>query len=256
MSKRIKFIISSLILSLGLILIQFVNDSAKFTFIYILTFLSTLLTAWSLKEGLGKNMTLVTMILPTLFTLGVGTFWFLLPSNLFTRIPMVGFYLLGIYVLFTTMNIYTVSSQKTIALLRAARGVGFVLTLVTSFLIYDAVLSLRLNPLFSGLFIFVSSFFIYLQGFWSIELEKEYNWDVLKLSLISSLITLEFAVMIFFWPVTIVVGSLFLTSGVYLLLGLGQSKIEDRLFPSVIREYLTVGLIVLLGMFFATRWGG
>ena len=75
------------------------------------------------------------------------------------------------------------------------------------------------------------------------------------MSLISSLIITELSILIFFWPVTVVVGSLFLTSCIYLLLGLGQAKLEDRLFLSVVREYLTVGLIVLVGMFFATRWG-
>jgi hypothetical protein len=90
---------------------------------------------------------------------------------------------------------------------------------------------------------------------WSIELEKEFDMKTFQMALVSGLIVAELSVLIFFWPVTVVVGSLFLTSGVYLLLGLGQAKIEDRLFPSVVREYLTVGLIVLIGMFFATRWG-
>jgi len=69
----------------------------------------------------------------------------------------------------------------------------------------------------------------------------------LILSLTSSLIIAELVTLIYFWPVTVVVGSLFLTSGVYLLLGLGQAKLEDRLFPSITREYLTLGLIVLIG---------
>ena len=89
---------------------------------------------------------------------------------------------------------------------------------------------------------------------WSIELEKEFNMKIFQMALISALIVAELSTLIFFWPVTVVVGSLFLTSGVYLLLGLGQAKIEDRLFPAVVREYLTVGLVILIGMFFATRW--
>jgi len=88
-----------------------------------------------------------------------------------------------------------------------------------------------------------------------VELEKKINKEIFLMSLVSSLIIGELSILIFFWPVTVVVGSLFLTSGVYVLLGLGQAKFEDRLFPSTIREYLTVGSIVLLSMFFATRWG-
>lgn len=255
MSKRFRFIISSILLSAGFIWIQFIDDSTKFLAIAVLVLLTAIFSFWSFYEGLGKNMTLLSIVLPMLFTLGVGIFWFLLPVNIYTRIPIVIFYGLGIYILSSTMNIYTVSSQKTIALLRAAHGVGFVLTLLTSFLLFDAILSIRFNFLISSLLVFVSSFLLFFQGLWSIELEKEFDMKIFQTALISSLIVAELSILIFFWPVTVVVGSLFLTSGVYLLLGLGQAKIEDRLFPSVVREYLTLGLIVLIGMFFATRWG-
>ena len=255
MSKRLRFIISSLFLSAGFIWIQFIDDSTKFLAIAILVLLTGIFSFWSFYEGLAKNMTLLSLILPMLFTLGVGIFWFLLPVSIYTRIPIVIFYGLGIYILSSTMNIYTVSSQKTIALLRAAHGVGFVLTLLTSFLLFDAILSIRLNLLYSSFLVFISSFLLFWQGMWSIELEKEFDMKTFQMALVSGLIVVELSVLIFFWPVTVVVGSLFLTSGVYLLLGLGQAKIEDRLFPSVVREYLTVGLIVLIGMFFATRWG-
>lgn len=256
MSKRLRFIISSFILLIGFIIIQFLEGSFKFPAIGILVILTGLLSIWSFYEALGKNMTWVSLILPMLFTLSVGIFWFLLPVSIYTQIPIVIFYTLGIYVLYTTMNIYTVSSLKTIALLRAARGVGFVLTLVTSFLIFDAILSIRQNIFITAGLCLLSSFLLFLQGFWSINLEKKFDKHVFKMALVSSIIMAELSSLIFFWPVTVVVGSLFLTSGGYLLLGLGQSKLEERLFPATIREYLTVGLIVLIGMFFATRWGG
>lgn len=255
MSKRLRFIISSFLLSGGFIWIQFVDDAYKFLAIGILVLMTGIFSVWSFYEGLGKDMTLLSLVLPMLFTLGVGIFWFLLPVNVYTRIPIVIFYAIGLYVLSSTMNIYTVSSQKTIALLRAARGVGFVLTLATSFLIFDAILSIRQGVLISSSLTLFASFLLFWQGFWSIELDKKIDRNILLMSLISGLILTELSVVMFFWPVTVVVGSLFLTSGVYLLLGLGQAKLEDRLFPSVVREYLTVGLIVLIGMFFATRWG-
>lgn len=255
MSKRLRFVLSSLLLSVGFVWVQFLDDTYKFFAIGLLVVLTGITSAWSFYEGLGKNMTLLSLVLPMLFTLGVGMFWFLLPSSIYTQIPIVIFFGLGLYVLLTTMNIYTVASQKTIALLRAARGVVFVLTLATSFLVFDAILSIRQGILFSAILIFVSAFLLLFQGLWSIELEKQFDRGIFMTSIVSSLIITELSILTFFWPVTVVVGSLFLTSGVYLLLGLGQAKLEDRLFPSVVREYLTVGLIVLVGMFFATRWG-
>lgn len=254
-SKRLRFLTSSFLLLLGFVSIQFIDEKFKFLGISVLVLLTGLFSIWSFFEGLGKNMTLTSLILPMFYTLGVGIFWFLLPSNIYTRIPIIIFFAVGVYVLFSTMNIYTVSSSKTIALLRAARGVGFVLTLVTAFLLFDAILSIRQNIVILSVLVFITSFMLFLQGFWSIDLEKNLNPTIGSMSLSSALIITELALLIFFWPVTVVVGSLFLTSGVYLLLGLGQTKLEDRLFPSAIREYLTLGLIVLVGMFFATHWG-
>ena len=86
--------------------------------------------------------------------------------------------------------------------------------------------------------------------------EKEYTKDLVNTAAVFSLIMGEIALFLHFWPVTVVVGSLFLTVAMYMLLGLGQAKIEGRLFSQTVREYLLVGAMVFLGMFFATRWGG
>lgn len=256
MSKRKRFIITSALLSLGFIGIQLLENQFRFYAIGGLTLLTVALFFWSLREGLGKDMTLLTLVLPSLFTAGVGIFWFLLPASVFTRLPIIIFYAIGIYVLCLTSNIYSVAAIRTIALLRAAHGVGFVLTLVTSFLIYDAILSLRTSFPVTSLSVAVFSFPLYLQGLWSASLEKEFSRDLLIYSGAFALLMGEIAMGLYFWPVTVVVGSLFLTVSVYMLLGLGQARIEGRLFSQTVREYLVVGILVFIGMFFATRWGG
>jgi len=256
MSKRRKFVVTSLLLSLGFIAVQFLNDQNRFWAIGVLGILTIILFYWALFESLGKNMTLLTLILPTVFTLGVGVFWFLLPANIYARIPIVIFYGAGVYVLALTANIYSVASARTIALLRAARGVGFVLTLLTSFLVFDAIISIRSELYVLLPLVFVISFPLYLQGFWSMTLDTVFSKDLLSLSLVSSLITTEVAAALFFWPVTVVVGSIFLTVTFYLLLGLGQAKLDGRLFKDTIREHLTVGILIFIAMFFATHWGG
>lgn len=255
MSKRRRFLTTSALLALGFIGIQFLTDQNRFWAIGVLGLATIILFFWSLFAGLGKNMTLLTLLLPAIFTLGVGTFWFLLPANIYARIPIIIFYGVGIYILCLTMNIFTVSAIRTIALLRAARGVGFILSLVTSFLAFDAILSLR-APLYYLLpLVAIVSFPLLLQGYWSVVLEKEFSKDIFILSGVSTLIMIEVATALFFWPVTVVVGSLFLTVTFYVLLGLGQSKLDGRLFSATVREHLTVGVLVFIAMFFATHWG-
>lgn len=256
MTKRRKFVITSLVLSLGFVGIQLLDNRYKLYAILALSLATSILFLWSLREGLGKNSTLLTLILPAFFTGGVGVFWFLLPSNIFARLPMIVFYGLGIYALSLTMNVFTVSAVRTIALLRAARGVGFVLTLITLFLIYNAILSLKIPFWGSSLLITALSFPIFLQGFWTIPLDVIITKDLLIFSAISSLAVGEIAVSLFFWPATLVVGSIFLTVAVYVLLGLGQAKLEQRLFSQTVKEYLLVGILVFIGMFFSTHWGG
>ncbi|MAG59329.1 hypothetical protein CMO96_00880 [Candidatus Woesebacteria bacterium] len=256
MTKRQKFVISSLLLVSGFFLIQFVDFDLRYQAIAGLTALSLVLTFWALREELGKDATLLALILPSFFTAGVGLFWFLLPTTLFIRIPILILYALGVYALFLTSNIYTVATDRTIALLRAAHAVGFLLTLVASFLLFDTVLSLRADFWVNGISAALISLPLLLQGFWSTELERSLSREVIYLSAGLALIVGQFATILSFWPVTVPVGALALTTVLYVGLGLGQAKLQQRLFDKTIRQYLLVGLIVFVTMFLTARWGG
>ena len=255
MSKRQRFIITSVILTFGFGIVNFYEAFSRFWEIAFLGVLTVGLFTFSLKEALKKDARLLTLVLPALYTVGVGIFWFLVPSSFYARLPVLLIYGAGIYALCLTQNIFTVSAIRTIALLRSARGVGFVLTLFTFFLLYDAILSLRASPLTNSLAIVVVSFLLFLQGYWMTSLKKKLEKDVIWLSVLSTLIMVQMSTIVFFWPVSVVVGSLFLTITVYVLLGLGQAKIEGRLFSNTIREYIILGVLVFLGMIFSTSWG-
>ena len=158
MTKRRKFILTSILLTLGFLGIQFLPSGYRFVSIGALGMLTLILFYWSLYEGLGFNMTLLILVLPLFFTLGVGFFWFLLPASLYARIPILLIYGLIVYALCLTSNIYTVSTIRTIALLRAARGVGFVLTLLSFFLVFDTILSLKWPIYYCAPLVFILSF--------------------------------------------------------------------------------------------------
>ena len=255
MSKRKKFVLTSFILTAGFLILLFLNYKFRFVGISVLTFFTFLLFVWSLREGLRINTTLFTLVLPIMFTLSVGLFWFLLPANFYAQFPILIFYGLGIYTLCLVSNIFTVAAIRTIALTRAAKGVGFVLTLVVSFLLFDTALSLKLPIWISTIMVLLISFVLIIQSLWSVILDGSNNKLLFTYSFYFSLIISQVFVLMFFWPVTVVVGSLFLTVLIYVLLGLGQAKIEGRLFPQTMREYLLVGILVFFGMFIATRWG-
>ncbi len=253
LTKRQKFIASSVLLSLGFVGIRFLGDDYRFLGIGILAILSVLSFVWSL-DGLGFNATLLVLILPAFFTLGVGLFWFLLPATVFARIPIIILYGIGLYALSLTMNIFTVSSIRTIALARAAKGVGFVLTLFAGFLLYDAILSLRSSWYLTSIIIFLVSFPLFLQGLWSSKLMRQFEKGLILYSVILAYGIMVIAMLLYFWPVSVVEGAIFLTVSMYVLLGLGQSDQEGRLFRQTVREYLVVGIIVFLALVVFTSW--
>lgn len=257
MTKRQKFVVSSLLLTSGFLAMQFfVDTSFRYQTIVGLTLLSIVLSLWCLREALGRNATLLSLILPSFFTAGIGIFYFLLPPSWFAGVPILFLYALGIYALFLTANIYTVATARTIALLRAAHAVGFLLTLVSAFLLFDTILSLRAHFWVNGLGVLFVSFPLFLQGMWAIDLEHTLSRDILYPSIALSIVAGEVAAILSFWPITVPVASLALTTIMYVGLGLGQAKLQQRLFTKTIREYLLVGAVVFITMFITARWAG
>ncbi len=255
-SKRQKFLAVALILSLGLALIQIADISWRYEAIGFLAILTYFLSAWSLKEGLTGIEWLTVLILPALFTAGIGLFFFLVPSRWLTRVPVIILYGFGVYVLLLIENIFSVAAIRTIQLLRSAQAVGFLLTLAAAFFIYDTILSFRFDPWLNFLSVAVFSFPLVLQGLWCINLEEKISRKMWLYPTSLSLALAEIALAFSFWPVTVVVGSLALATGLYIVLGLAQHQMAQRLFARTLHEYIAVGVAVLGVIFLTSRWGG
>lgn len=267
MTKRQKFVISSLLLALGFFLIQFVAFEYQYWTITGLVIFALLLCYWALREGLAKNASLLTLVLPVFFTAGTQLFYLGLENSVFfstlpeflrmiTRILLVIVYTLGIYALLLTSNIYTVAQARTIQLLRSAHAVGFVMTLLTGFFLFNAIFSFRLDFWVNGITASLVSFPLMLQGLWSIDLEERISKELFYDSVGIALIVGQIATILSFWPITVTVASLALTTVVYVGLGLGQAKLQQRLFGKTIREYLLFGVMIFVIMFITARWGG
>lgn len=256
MRKRQKFVLVSVILSALMLVIELVNFFNQNIQIGILGLITLFLCFIALKEVLLTKAAYLSLILPVCFTLGVGFFYFLLPGRWLVRLPIIALYGIGVYALLLTSNIYTVASIRTIALARAAQAVGYVLTLLTLFLIYDTILSFRLYPWWNALLVAFTSFPLYLQGIWSSEISETIPKRFIYYALVLSLVVGEITLGLSLWPVTVTVGSLFLTTMGYILLGISQHELTGRLFRQTIWEYLAVGVAVFITMFLTTRWGG
>ncbi len=256
MSKRQKFVVASLLLSLGLFSTQLVTVEFPFRYLSIvgLFVAAYFVSAWALFGDLKGIEWLVVVPFPGLYAVSVALFYFLLPEALLSRLVIMFLFGLGMYALYLTSNIYSVAAIRTIQLLRAAHAVGFMMALVTSLFFYNTIFSFKFPFFINAVLVFLVSFPIVLNGLWSVKLEPFLSWHVLSYSLILSFVLTEMAVAISFWPVTVWIASLFLVTGMYVLLGLMQHQLQERLFKNTLREYVSVGVFVTVVMMVLTQW--
>lgn len=252
-SKRQRFILVVLILSLGLFIAETLLGKSGMLVVFGLSVLTAFLLYFVLRHDLEDNFSPQIFILPFFYSLSVGLFYLLVPARFLTRIGITSLYALGLYSLFLSQNIFTVSSIRTIALLSGARTVSLVLSLLSYFFISNVVFSFHINVFITLLFIFIYTFAFVLQAIWIHTLEKnpfaQIFW-VVSLTVCLS----EIALFLWFSPSSPTVSALFLTAIFYVLVGLTQAWFEKRLFRSVILEYIWITIISFIFLIIFTNW--
>lgn len=256
LNKRQKIIITSIILTMGLLSTQLVDFNLRFKFLGGLALLTYILSVWSLKEGLNITKAFVLMILPAFFTVAVASFYFLLPVRWLTRLPVAFVFGLTIYLLLLAQNVFNVASLRTIPLYRAASTTSFLFTLLSAFFIYHVIFAFNLLFIWNGIAVLLISFPLVLQVLWSIQMEDRISAAVLVQSFIISLVLGEFALSFSFWPSPTTIWSLSLSSAMYVLVGLTTQQLRGRLNRRVVWEYIGIGIAVFIVSFFTTSWTG
>jgi hypothetical protein len=243
MTKRRKFLLVSILLSIGLLIVQRLPVESRYSAIVFFALAAYLLTAWSLLKDLKGVNWIVNLILPTLYPVAVALFYFLLPQAAATRTVVVVLFAISMYALLLTANIFAVATTRTIQLLRAARAVGFLLSILTSAFLFHVIFSLRLAGWAIGLLVFAVSLPILWQGVWSYvasnTIKKEFYYG-----LVGAVVISEMAVALSYWLIGVPLASVVLAMGMYVVLGLFQHDMEGRLFSRTIQEYVGFALIV------------
>lgn len=254
-TKRRKFLLVSVLLSIGLLIVQRLPVESRYSAIAFFAVASYLLTAWSLFKDLQGVNWIVNLILPTMYPVSVALFYFLLPQAAATRTIVVGLFGVSMYGLLLTSNIFAVASIRTIQLLRAARAVGFLLSILTSAFLFHVIFSLRVAWWMVGLLVFVVSLPLLWQGTWSYVVSNTIKREFYY-AMAGSLVMAEMAVALSFWLISVPLASVVLAMGMYVSLGLFQHDLEGRLFNRTIQEYLGFAGIVFVVVTMAVllRW--
>ncbi|MEK7129522.1 MAG: hypothetical protein AAB803_00745 [Patescibacteria group bacterium] len=255
-TKRQQFVAITLALTAGLILTQLASSDFRYPLVTALSLATYGMSAFAMRQDLRGIEWVTLLTLPTLFTGAVGLFYFLLPVRWLTRVPVAVLYAVGMYALLLTENIYNVAANRTIALLRAAYSVGFLLTIVTYFLLVQTLLAFRLPVIVIVLLVGAVSFVLLFQSLWAMELGERGSSIVVRLSASLTLVLMELAWVFSFWPAKTTLQAIFFTTCFYGLAGMAQQYLVEKLYKKTVTEFFIVCVIVLGLILLTTRWRG
>lgn len=255
LNKRQKFVASVLVLSFGVFLSEYFTGITLTISAASLAVLTVLMLLFILKDDIKGTFFAPILVLPFFFTLAFPFFFALVPERLLSRVIITGIYVFGLYSLFLTQNIFAVSGIRTINLLRSARIVAFVITLLVFYFLVNFIFSLRLPVLLTPLVIFPLSFLMNIQSLWTYSLDKSQIKEISVFSVIIALTILELSYVLILWPVNASIYSLFLTGIFYTYSGLCHAWLERRLFKGILWEYVWVGFISVLFLIIFSKWG-
>jgi len=253
--KRQRFILSVLILSLALFISEYIFSQFGVIFSLLLAILTVFAFHISMRQDGKENPYIQAYVLPFLYSLSFGLFYFLAPSRQLTRIITTSLYAIGLYSVFLSENIFTVASIRTIALLNGARIVSFVISIISYFFLTNIIFSLRIDLIPTLLLFFLGTFLLILHALWTYALEKPFLQQG-SLVAILSLCLVELATMLWFWPTSPTVVALYLTGMFYVLVGLLHVWLDKRLFKGVMLEYLWVAALAFIILLLFTSWQG
>lgn len=256
LSKRQQFVAVTFLLTGGLLLTQLVSLDLRYPLVIALSVASYGLSAFALRDDIRGIEWLTLLTVPTLFTAAVAMFYFLLPVRWLTRLPVAALYGIGMYALLLTQNIYNVAADRTIALLRAAQTVGFLVTVLTYFLLVQTVLAFRAFAPVNTVIIGIFSFFLALSSLWSTELSRQVSRRVWLITVSVTLVLVELVWVFSFLPTKVTLQSLLFTTVFYGSVGMGQLYLGEKLYKKNVIEFAIVSAIVFILTILATGWHG
>ena len=258
MSKRFKYFMSALVCALGFgLYVSLPYESRYFGLAagVVLVVFCVWFGLGILFEG-GFYTRMMSTLLPVMFFVGFGMFAALLVDNWVSVLLMSGFFGMVIYVMFLVENVFLVAiGFKTVPLYRAAYTVSLIMLLLSAFFMYDSLFSFRADYLLNTLVSLIIATFIFLYQFWSVVIELPDDGHDLNMRayvLVPAMLVAEITLVLCFWPAGIFKGSVYLVSAIYVLCGLIQADIRNRLFLKVKMTYLWVSIAILLAILIVT----
>lgn len=251
MRRREKFIIIALFLGLCLWLVQFVPIAWRSMAIFAFGLLAYFASAFALSANLNARIWLTYLTLPALYSIIIGFFYFLLPTNFWSLIIVLGFFAFSIYALFLTGNILA-PREKKIQLSRAAQNTALFFTAIVSLLSTQVIFSFNLPFYLAPLLTFGIHFFLLYTIIWSIDPNEKISLANLLLAFFSALLIAEITIALAFLPIPPWHLALLSMASFYLIACILTTYLSEKFFQREIAEYLllTIFILLMFGYFF------
>lgn len=276
LSKRQKFVLVTLVLFAGIILIRGVSSDIITWRIRVVVFslVSFAASTLALRDEDYRGIEWVILpILPSFFAISCALIFPLLPLRLdsvlnlnlsvdtsfimgiFIRLVFLAIFMVGYYAALLTSNIFNVAAVRSIQLLRVAHSIGFLVTVTTVLFFFIVISSFHLSSFANFLAVFMISLPLSFQSIWSVNLDNKIGDQVRNFSLLVALVLAEIAWVLSFWPVGVSVYALFLTAIFYELVGIVQYYLGEKLNARVANEFVVVAIAVFILTIMTTAWG-
>lgn len=252
--KRIRFVISTVGLTVALLISTFFFFDKAFFFIPFLIALSYVATFFALYEGIEKVEWYMLFIMPALLSVSLYLFYFLFPVRWLTRIPFIIIYSISTYAILLASNILNVGVEKNLQLYRAGFSVNYFVQTMVYFLLASVFASFHWGFLANALIFGALTFAMAVQLYWSIHLDLTIKKQVFRYAWFTALLLAEAAIILSFIPVQESIFALVMSVLYYCLGGLIHLHLDERLFHQSIREYVMILFVILSLLFLSVNW--
>src|SRR4030042_980161 len=155
-TKRQKIAFSSLIIATSLFLIPVINPSFKVYLLFLIVIASYFLSIWSIYASFSGLELVSLFVLPVIFAASFALYIYQFPTTVGVRLLLSIVYVAVMYTILLSENIFNVSFERNIPLVRAARTIGYLSTLFVSFAFFTLLFGLQINVFLFALIAFLS----------------------------------------------------------------------------------------------------
>ena len=247
MRPRERFILTAILLGALLWVTQLVPINWRYSAIIGLSIITCLVAAWALRNNLKWRHWLTFLPLPAIYSLVIGQFYFLLPTNFWSMIFILALFAIGMYTLLLTGNIFLVTQQgRTIQLTRAAQNIALFFAIIISLLGVQVIFSFAWPFYLNFGLVFLLHFPLVLDIVWSVNINEKLSWELFNLTFLATLIISEIALALSFLPLQAWHIALLIMSIFYLILGILQVFLSAKLFRQALNEYIALAVFIVI----------